>query len=99
MIDHPFTAVSAALREPGGWCDIMMLPFNTKYCRASGTREGATLDVRIGRKPEQPVEQAYRIAFALGTCVTALSGGLLATNFPFHPFVGLEFVIMWRDAR
>jgi branched-chain amino acid transport system permease protein len=26
--------------------------------------------------------------------VTALSGGLLATNFPFHPFVGLEFVII-----
>jgi branched-chain amino acid transport system permease protein len=40
------------------------------------------------------VNRAYRIAFALGTCVTALSGGLLATNFPFHPFVGLEFVII-----
>jgi branched-chain amino acid transport system permease protein len=40
------------------------------------------------------VNRAYRIAFALGTCVTALAGGLLATNFPFHPFVGLEFVII-----
>jgi len=40
------------------------------------------------------VERAHRIAFALGTCITALAGGLLATNYPFHPFVGLEYVIV-----
>jgi branched-chain amino acid transport system permease protein len=40
------------------------------------------------------VETAHRIAFALGTCITALAGGLLATNYPFHPFVGLEYVIV-----
>jgi len=40
------------------------------------------------------VDRAYRIAFALGTCITALAGGLLATNYPFHPFVGLEYVII-----
>jgi branched-chain amino acid transport system permease protein len=40
------------------------------------------------------VDRAYRIAFAIGTCITALAGGLLATNYPFHPFVGLEFVIV-----
>ncbi|MEI2417652.1 branched-chain amino acid ABC transporter permease [Orrella sp. JC864] len=40
------------------------------------------------------VTRSYRVAFALGTCVTALAGGLLATNYPFHPFVGLEFVII-----
>jgi branched-chain amino acid transport system permease protein len=40
------------------------------------------------------VDRAYRIAFAIGTCITAVAGGLLATNYPFHPFVGLEFVIV-----
>ncbi|MCQ9617018.1 branched-chain amino acid ABC transporter permease [Paenalcaligenes niemegkensis] len=40
------------------------------------------------------VNSAYRMAFALGTCITALAGGLLATNYPFQPFVGLEFVII-----
>ena len=40
------------------------------------------------------VNGAYRIAFALGTCITAVAGGLLATSYPFHPFVGLEFVII-----
>lgn len=40
------------------------------------------------------VERAHRVAFALGTAITALAGGLLATNYPFHPFVGLEYVII-----
>ena len=40
------------------------------------------------------VDQAHRIAFALGTGVTAIAGGLLATNYPFQPFVGLEYVIV-----
>lgn len=40
------------------------------------------------------VDKAHRVAFALGTAVTAVAGGLLATNYPFHPFVGLEYVII-----
>jgi branched-chain amino acid transport system permease protein len=40
------------------------------------------------------VDRSHRIAFALGTCITGIAGGLLATNYPFHPFVGLEYVIV-----
>ena len=40
------------------------------------------------------VDYAHRIAFALGTCITGIAGGLLATNYPFQPFVGLEYVIV-----
>ena len=40
------------------------------------------------------VDHAHRIAFALGVGVTAVAGGLLATNYPFHPYVGLEYVII-----
>jgi branched-chain amino acid transport system permease protein len=40
------------------------------------------------------VERAHRIAFALGCAVTALAGGLVATYYPFQPYVGLEFVII-----
>jgi branched-chain amino acid transport system permease protein len=40
------------------------------------------------------VDRAHRVAFALGTGITAIAGGLLATNYPFHPFVGLEYVIV-----
>ena len=34
------------------------------------------------------VDRAHRIAFALGVGITAIAGGLLATNYPFQPFVG-----------
>ena len=40
------------------------------------------------------VDHAHRIAFALGIAITAIAGGLLATNYPFHPFIGLEYVIV-----
>ena len=40
------------------------------------------------------VDHAHRIAFALGIGVTGVAGGLLATNYPFHPYVGLEYVII-----
>jgi branched-chain amino acid transport system permease protein len=40
------------------------------------------------------VDKAHRVAFALGVAITGLAGGFLATNYPFHPFVGLEYVIV-----
>lgn len=40
------------------------------------------------------VDHAHRVAFALGVSITAVAGGLLAPNYPFHPYVGLEYVII-----
>ena len=65
VLDHPFSQVSSALKEPSDWCDILILPFNTKYCHAGGTDGAANLHVRIGRKSDQPVQDAYRLDFAL----------------------------------
>lgn len=59
-----------------------------KSLRASADNPVAALYMGID------VNRAYRVAFALGTCITALAGGLLATNLPFHPFIGLEYVII-----
>lgn len=64
VLDHPFTTVRDALAEPAGWCDVLILPFNTKHCQAVGQEQGAALVVRIGRKWDQPVDQAYRLEFA-----------------------------------
>jgi hypothetical protein len=65
VLDHPFAAVSGSLKNAGDWCDIMLLPFNTKYCRAAEETKGqAALQVRIGRKFDQPVQDAYRLDFA-----------------------------------
>jgi hypothetical protein len=65
VLDYPFRTVSAALKEPSHWCDILILPFNTKYCHAVEAPGGPALQVRIGRKVDQPLQQAFRIDFAL----------------------------------
>jgi branched-chain amino acid transport system permease protein len=40
------------------------------------------------------VSRAHRLAFGIGCAVTAVAGGLLATYYPFQPYVGLEFVVI-----
>lgn len=40
------------------------------------------------------VDKAHRVAFGVGTAITAVAGGLVATYYPFQPYVGLEFVIV-----
>lgn len=57
VLDYPFSKVKTALQDPEAWCDIMLLPFNTKACSASANH----LSVGIAKKPQQPV--AYRIEF------------------------------------
>ena len=65
LVEHPFDRVDAALKTPGQWCDILMLHLNVKHCRAA-TPAGAaaqTLVVSIGKKYDQPIEDAYRVPF------------------------------------
>lgn len=65
VLQHPFSEVEQALKQPSDWCDILILPFNTKQCQAAPGNGGANLVVRIGRRADQPVQQAYRVDFAL----------------------------------
>jgi len=75
LVDQPFATVAAALKGSGDWCEIMILHLNTKYCRASPGPQGATLNVSIGKKHDQPVDEAYRVVFT--HAVTAQSAGYL----------------------
>jgi hypothetical protein len=63
VLDHPFDTVSSALKHPADWCDIMLLPFNTKACQVAGGNQQTTLQIRIGRKFDQPVQDAYPLDF------------------------------------
>ncbi len=40
------------------------------------------------------VARCHRIAFGLGTALTAVAGALVATYYPLQPYVGLEFVVI-----
>ena len=75
LVEQPFATVAAALKGADDWCEIMILHLNTKYCRASAGPQGSTLNVSIGKKHDQPVEQAYPVAFTHG--VAAQTAGYL----------------------
>lgn len=64
VLEHPFDRVRDALSMPAPWCDILILPFNTKHCRVAGFAEAPQLLLRVGRKSDQPADKAFRLAFA-----------------------------------
>lgn len=64
VIGHPFATVSAALGDPGEWCEVLILHINTKYCRTVGSGAGTVLNVAVGKKFSQPLKEAHRVDFA-----------------------------------
>lgn len=63
VVDHPFEVVERGLRDAQSWCDVLILPYNTKHCHASGSGAATRLAVRIGRKADQAPEDAQPITF------------------------------------
>jgi len=58
-----FAKVSAALAEPGAWCDVLILHQNTKYCSVNRGHGVPMLLLNVGKKFDQPMEDSYRLAF------------------------------------
>ncbi len=58
-VDQPFAAVQKALQGTDNWCSILILHLNVKMCHALP----AGLDMALGRKYDQPVDDAYKLHF------------------------------------
>ena len=63
VVDTPFSTVAAGFANAAQWCDVLILPFNTKHCRAAEEGGKTLLLVRVGRKSSQPAEEASRLDF------------------------------------
>ena len=59
-----------------------------RWLRAAADNANASLYVGID------VDRCHRIAFGLGSAISAIAGGLLATYMVFQPYIGLDFVII-----
>jgi hypothetical protein len=57
---QPFALLGAALQDVGHWCDILILHPNVKGCRV---RPGERLELNLGRKFEQPLDDTQPFAF------------------------------------
>jgi len=58
-VDQPYPAVQKALQGTDNWCGILILHLNVKMCHAQPTG----LDMALGRKYDQPVDDAYKLHF------------------------------------
>jgi hypothetical protein len=58
-VDQPYAMVQKALQGPDNWCSILILHLNVKMCHALA--DG--LDMALGRKYDQPVNDAYKLHF------------------------------------
>lgn len=65
VLDAPFDTVDAAFKQPGRWCDVLMLHLNTKYCRASSNASPALLKVNVGKKTAQDLADTFPLEFTL----------------------------------
>jgi hypothetical protein len=58
-VDQPYAMVQAGLQGTDNWCGILILHLNVKMCHALP----AGLDMALGRKYDQPVDDAYKLHF------------------------------------
>ena len=63
VVDYPFPMVQQGLQAADHWCDILILHLNVKRCRVGGGA-AKTLNLSVGRKFDQPIEDAYQLNFA-----------------------------------
>jgi len=93
VVDHPFPMVQQALQSADHWCDILILHLNVKRCRATGAA-AKTINLSVGRKFDQPIEDAYQLNFAyrvvtatsdyLQVLLTADEGPMSTKNYRFQ---------------
>ncbi len=64
LVDAPYSAATETLTTPAQWCDVLILHLNTKFCRPRVAIGATSLQMRIGKKFDQPLADAYRVNFA-----------------------------------
>jgi len=64
LVDHPYQKLAESLKQPGNWCHVLSLHINTKSCVAQAREAPTQMVVHVGRKFDQPLKDAYEIAFA-----------------------------------
>jgi hypothetical protein len=67
VITAPFEVARTTLGLPAAWCEILVLHLNTKHCRENTVGSAQGLEVAIGRKFDQPLEDAHRLGFSFHT--------------------------------
>ena len=63
VVDQPYPIAAPALQDMEHWCELLILHLNVKNCSAAGKAPNEVLSLYLGRKFDQPLEDAYRVDF------------------------------------
>ncbi len=99
VLEHPFAQASDALADPAQWCEILLLPFNTKQCEAArGSADSLALTVHVGRKYSTALENTHRLDFSFTTPARAADYLRVELDAPTGPFGTREYKIVFELA-
>lgn len=93
VVAYPFEQVKAGLGHPEGWCDVMILQFNTKRCEAAPA-EPARLAVNIGRKHDQPLDKTVQVEFPFRLMAATPEYFSVVLNAPTGPYGTRDYRIV-----
>ena len=96
VVQHAFPVVSESLHRPDDWCDILIMPFNTKLCTTSGA--GDALTVFVGRKNDVEPRDAYRLDFSYRVAARTADYLRIELRAPEGPLGTRDYVITLEAA-
>lgn len=94
VVNSAFPAVRAALGDPAQWCEMMILHLNTKFCRSHGGSGSEQLELRIGKKHDQPLLDAPRVLFGWRATPPAADFMRVQLDAPDGPFDTRDYRIV-----
>lgn len=95
VVDHPFAAVRTALGNAHEWCEVLILHLNTKYCQRRADAGGKPqIELRIGKKHDQALSAATRVAFAFREVRTGPDYFAVELRAPVGPFDTSDYGIV-----
>jgi hypothetical protein len=95
VLDHPFARAADALSDPVQWCEMLLLPFNTKGCDASGSAgDSLALTIHVGRKYSTALENTHRLEFRFEPPVRGDDFLRVVLSAPAGPFGTRDYRIV-----
>jgi hypothetical protein len=86
VVEHSYNRVKEAFGTPDHWCDAMILHLNNKHCRRNMESGAPAIELRIGKKFDQPVLAAQLVVFAFRTVSLTADYMAVEMQAPGGPF-------------
>jgi hypothetical protein len=96
IVNYPFATVSEAMHRASDWCDILIMPFNTKLCTATPANDQLT--IYVGRKNDVEPRDAYRLDFSYRIVARTADYLRIELRAPQGPLGTRDYVITLESA-